>query len=86
MILQCSGKTDWFKVTAISFCTVILLCTLGGRSSTGTIVLAEGITRPDSAEQTSRPDNTGDEDFDFYSIASSILEVILVCADSLHLT
>jgi len=60
-ILHCSGKTKWLKVVAISFCAVMLLCTLGARSCVGSVVLAQGITRPDSAEEAPETE-TPDED------------------------
>ena len=56
MILQCSGKTKWLKVVAISFYIMMFMCALRALASTGTIVLAQGITRPDSAEQAAEPD------------------------------
>ena len=76
MILQCSAKIKSFKFVAVSLCTAVVLWTLGAQSSTGTIVLAQGITRADSAEQASRSDTSDEGDFDLYSIASGVLLVV----------
>ena len=91
--LRYSGKTKPFAFVVASLCTAVVVWMLATQPCKGGATPVQDITRPDAPQQASEPDSSNDQDFDFCSTASGILEVILVCvltacillASALHL-